>query len=185
MIKINLVPAEFLAKQTQQHRVLQAVVGVALLATVIVAMSLVHMARANSLESNLKEREERLRQLQEIVQQVKTLETEGATVKAHLDAINGLLKAGLVYTNFMQDLLKSLPGAIWFSSLQTTIKGTETVDFNAAAQSRSAEDLAEWINILETGGKYSNVDLGAISITAGAAGKTLSFPIRATYLVPR
>ncbi len=183
MIKINLVPAEFLEKQTKEHRVIQAVAGGIFILAVVIVVSLSYMAKANALEAKLKQKEERLKQLQQVLDQIRTLESEKSAVEAHLNAINDLMKIRLVYTIFMQELVKSIPGAIWFSSLQTIINGNESVSFSLSATSRSAEDLAEWINILETGGKYSDIEIGAISIANAAAGKSLTFPLQAKYLI--
>jgi hypothetical protein len=52
---------------------------------------------------------------------------------------------------------------------------------SVALNSRSAYDLAYWINYLETSGIYSGVEVGAISIAESEDGKTLSTPISFTY----
>ncbi|MFH1619147.1 MAG: PilN domain-containing protein [bacterium] len=185
MIKINLVPQEFLAKQKQQHRILQAVAAGILVISLLSMISFWHMSRATRIEAVLKQKEARLKQLQEVLNQVKALESEGAAVKAHLDAINALGKIRLIYTKFLQDFAKTIPGSVWFTALRTSARDSNTVDFNISGMSRSTEDLAGWLHTLETSGSYSGVELGGINITAGPTGKTLSFPIKAVYVVPK
>jgi len=181
MIKINLVPADFLEKQKQQHYVLQAVAAGVLVIGLIGVVTFVQFSKAGKLEAELKQKEQVLQRLQVVLQEVRNLETETAAVKAHLDAINGLMATRLVYSYFMQDLVRSLPSSIWFGNLQTTNNGTVAVNFSANCMARSSEDLAEWINTLETSGKYSGVDIGAISVSVSDSGKTLSFPVQAVY----
>ena len=84
----------------------------------------------------------------------------------------------------MQDLVKSMPGGVRFSSLNTTIKNAKTLDFSIPCMSRSAEDLIKWIRTLNNSkDKYTNVTLGSIAISE--KGKNFTFPIKATYTVPK
>ncbi len=186
MIRINLVPADFLAKQKQQHRILQVAIIAVIFLAITFGISFMHMSKATGVETRLAEKKEILKKLQNTVNMVKKLESDKKAVTAHLNAITGLAKTRLIYTHFMQDLVKSLPGGIQFNSLRTTTKGTKTMDFNIPAISRSAEDLAEWIRMLNNSeDKYTNVALGSISISDSEAGKKFTFPIKATYIVPK
>lgn len=186
MIRINLVPTDFLAKQKQQHRVLQVGAAAVIFLTIIFVISFMHMSKATKVEAHLKEREKRKAELQSIITKVNKLMGDKKAINAHLNAINGLAKIRLIYTHFMQDLVKSMPGGVRFTSLKTTTKGAQTLDFNVPAISRSAEDLAEWIHTLNNStGMYKNVELGGITITKSDTGKKFSFPIKATYIVPK
>lgn len=186
MIRINLVPVDFLAKQKQQHRVLQVGAATVIFLTIIFVISFMHMSKATKVEAHLKEREKRYQELKNIITEVKKLKADKIAVTAHLNAINGLAKIRLIYTHFMQDLVKSMPRGVRFASLKTTTKGAKTLDFNIPSMSRSAEDLAEWIHTLDIStGTYKNVELGAITITKSDMGKKFSFPIKATYIVPK
>lgn len=186
MIKINLVPADFLAKQKQQHRILQVAVVAVIFLVIMAGISFMHMSKAKNIEATLAEREQRLSQLQAVIQQVKLLEKERKLVTAHLNAITGLAKIRLIYTYFLQDLVRSLPGGIRILSLKTTTRDAKTLDFSIPAISRSAEDLSQWVRTLNNSkDKYKNVELGGISIADTATGKTFKFPIKATYLVPK
>lgn len=186
MIRINLVPADFLAKQKQQHRILQAAIIAVIFLAITFGISFMHMSKATGVEAHLKKREQRYQELRNIINKVKKLEADKKAINAHLDAIKGLAEIRLIYTYFMQDLVQSLPGGIRFKSLKTTTRGAKTLDFSIPAESRSAEDLAEWIRMLNNSkDKYKNVELGGISISGSATGKKFSFPIKATYIVPK
>ena len=186
MIRINLVPADFLSKQKQQHRVLQVGVAAVIFLMIISGISFMHMSKAAKVETYLEKREKRYQELKTIISKVNKLKADKKAVTAHLNAIKGLAEIRLLYTHFMQDLVKSMPGGVRFTSLRTTIKDAKTLSFNIPGMSRSAEDLAEWIRTLNNStNMYKNVELGGIAITKSDTGKKFTFPITATYTVPK
>ena len=185
MIKVNLIPPEYLARQTQKTQVLR-VAGVGVLLFVgLMALTFVHIHQATQAETLLKEKEAKLRELQVKVDKVKELEAIKSSVKAHLDALNGLLAARFYYPYFMQDIVKSLAPSVWFQSLSTNVRPDGKINFNVSGMSRSGEDLAEWVNTLETTPKYSETTLGSIGISESAGLYTFSFPLRGVYSPPQ
>ena len=80
----------------------------------------------------------------------------------------------------MQDLVSDLPPTIWFGSVNTTVKG-EAMHVELALNSRSAYDLAYWINSLETSGAYSGVTVGSISTSDSDEGRVFSTPVSFGY----
>lgn len=185
MIRINLVPADFLAKQKQQHRVLQVGLAAVIFLAILFGISFMHMSKVTKVEAHLEKREKRYQELKTIISKVNKLKADKKTVTAHLNAIKGLSEIRLIYTHFMQDLVRSMPGGVRFTNLKTTIKNAKTLDFSIPGMSRSAEDLAEWIRTLNNSKDYKNVELGSISITKSDTGKKFTFPIKATYTVSK
>src|SRR3569833_3353877 len=84
MIKVNLVPAEILAKARQRQLMLQASVVGGVLAVVVVVISLIHWAGLYALQSDYKYKDAKLHELAAIVTQVEELEKASAAVRARL-----------------------------------------------------------------------------------------------------
>ena len=75
------------------------------------------------------------------------------------DTANNLLK-------FMEDLLKSLPGGVWLTTLNASNDGSG-LKVSMGAKAASSEDVARWLRTLEApGGRFSEPVMGAISIDA-------------------
>ena len=97
-----------------------------------------------------------------------------------LNAIASVNKGRLLYSHFLQDLTGDLPQTSWFSNVNTTVRG-DTLAVNISLNSRSAYDLAYWINYLETSGICSGVEVGGISIAETEEGRTLTAPVTFSY----
>ena len=180
MIKVNLVPAEVLIAEQKKRRVAQAAaVGVVLL-LIFAGISLLHWNTARGLESQLKHNEEELAKLQKIVEQVKQLEATAKAVQNRLNVIENLLTGRFLYTVFMDDWIRSLPPGVWLTSLNTS-GGTGGLSVNTAGSARQQTDVAEWIRTLEGAGKFSNVELGPLSLAGAPPDATYGFSIRTTY----
>lgn len=180
MIKINLVPQEYTERLDRKAVIAKAVlVGVVTLAMVIL-LSVWHFTRAKTLERSLVRLEVELKSLQGDVDKVKAIEAQIAEVQRYLNSISSITRGRFIYSHFMQDLMTNLPGTIWFGGIATTSRG-ETLTLNLVVNSRSAYDLAYWINILETTPKYSEVSIGGISSVAEASGKSLTTTITMKY----
>lgn len=180
MIKINLIPAENIEQLNKRAVIAKSVLAGISVIVIVALVSVVQITRAKRLESVLKIREAELKSLQQEIESVKAIEGQIAEVERYLGAINKITKNKLIYTVFLQDLMDDLPGTIWFSNLTTNSK-ENILSLNITATSMSAYDLAYWINAIEINPKYSEMELGAISITETESGKTLGFPLRLKY----
>lgn len=181
MIKINLAPQAVLHKQKQGQHMLQAGAAGVCVLLVFGMVSVRHLRRASSLESHLAERQAFHKGLQPRVQEVGRLEGEINTLKAKLDAIEQLLHGRLTYPHFMQALLRSMPGGVWVSSIQTTLGGPDAVSFTASAAALASEDIADWVATFEESAEFSNVRLGAIQLRAVAGQEQFSFQVQGSY----
>jgi len=180
MIKINLIPPEYIDKINRKILVAKVVFASIAIIACIVFVSVWHATKAKKLDSLLVQRQGELKTLQKDLQKVNAIEAQISEVERYLSAIDQITKTRFMYPHFMQDLLVDLPETIWFTSIKTDLKSNIlTLDF--ALQSRSAYDLAYWINSLESDKKYSEVEMGAFSISKSEEGDVFSSPIKAKY----
>lgn len=180
MIKINLIPPEYIAKINRKVVIAKVTLGVVVAAGLIVLLSSWHFGRSKRLEMRLTDLEAEMVILQKDVDRVKEIEKQIAEVQKYLDSINSINKNRFVYTRFLQDLISDLPGTIWFNNVATTLAGS-VVSVTMTFNSNSAYDLAYWLNSLETSGPYKDVVIGSISVTETDQGRKFTAPLTLKY----
>ncbi|MDD2805329.1 MAG: hypothetical protein PHV33_07220 [Elusimicrobiales bacterium] len=180
MIKINLIPPEYIAKINRKVVIAKVVLGVVVSAAVIMLVSSWHFGRSKRLEMRLADLEAEMVILQKDVDRVKEIEKQIAEVQKYLDSINSINKNRFVYTSFLQDLVSDLPGTIWFGNVNTTLAGS-VVSVSLTLNSNSAYDLAYWLNSLETSGPYKDVTIGNIAVSETEMGKRFTAPLTMKY----
>ena len=188
MIRINLVPPEYPAKQHAKVQAARLAAGAVLAAFVFVLITLGHIKSTFDAEKTLKQKQAQLQVFQDKVSKVRELENVKSSVEGHLSAIDMLLNGRLYYTNFIKDLLQTLPSSVWFGALNTTVKqASGSIDFNITASARSAEDFAAWYASLDQpGGRFSSAKLnGGLSINKENLAYTYSFSISGVYTQPQ
>ncbi|MCM2305200.1 MAG: PilN domain-containing protein [Elusimicrobia bacterium] len=177
MIKINLVPAEILAKAKQRQLLLQASVVGGLLALVLVLVSVGHWYGKRSLEIELATNEAELKRLDAVVKQVEELEKAAAAVRARLNVIEDLLLGRAFYPVFMSEFARSVPAGVRVNSMTTSATTPGTVKLTITAIANSNEDIAAWVTTLEKNAKFGMIELGAVT----ASGTSFAFAITSTY----
>jgi Tfp pilus assembly protein PilN len=180
MIKINLIPPEYIERINRKAVIAKAVLAGVIVVATLVVVSLWHITRAKTIESTLAKRTIELKILQKDVDQVKAIEAQIAEVQRYLDSIASINKGRFTYTHFLQDIVSDLPATIWFSGLSTSLSG-DSIKVDLSVNSNSAYDLAYWINSLETSGPYSEVGIGGISVSNTEDGKRFTVPISVRY----
>ena len=180
MIKINLIPPEYIARINRKVLIAKAVLAAVLVIAVVVVASAWHIGVAKTIESELSKCEAEMVVLQKDVDQVKAIEAQIAEVQRYLNSINSINKGRFIYTRFLQDLTSDLPSTIWFNNVSTTLSGN-VVSVSMGVNSNSAYDLAYWINSLETSGPYTEVGIGGISVSDVETGKRLTVAITVKY----
>jgi Tfp pilus assembly protein PilN len=180
MIRINLIPPEYIERINHKAVVAKAVLAAVVVVAVIVLASLWQITRAKTIESSLAQREVELKALQKDVDQVKAIEAQISEVQRYLDSISSINKGRFTYTHFLQDLTSDLPSTIWFNGVNTSVTGG-VLKVDIGLNSNSAYDLAYWINYLETSGQYSEVTVGAIAITETEEGKRFATQLTMKY----
>ncbi len=177
MIKINLVPAEILAKAKQRQLLLQASVVGGLLALVLAVVSAGHWYGKHALEIELTVNEAELARLDAVVKQVEELEKAAAAVRARLNVIEDLLLGRTFYPVFMSEFARSVPGGVRVNSMSTAATTPGTVKLAITAVANSNEDIAAWVKTLEKNAKFSLIELGAVT----ASGTSFNFALSASY----
>jgi Tfp pilus assembly protein PilN len=180
MIRINLIPPEYVERLNRKAVIAKAVLAGFAVVAVIVLASLWQITRAKTVASLLARRDAELTSLQKEVDQVKAIEARISEVQRYLDSIDKINKNRFVYTRFLQDLTGDLPATLWFTGVNTSFNG-ELLKADIAVNAHSAYDLAYWINSLETSGPYSEVTVGAISVSETEDGKSFTVPISLRY----
>jgi Tfp pilus assembly protein PilN len=177
MIKVNLVPAEILARAKQRQLMLQASVVGGLMALVLVIVSFGHWYGKRQLEVRLVYVESELSRLDRIVKQVEELEKAAAAVRARLNVIEDLLLGRAYYPIFMSEFARSVPAGVKVNSMGTANAVPGTIKLNVTAIANSNEDIAAWVKTMEKNPKFAVIELGAVSV----AGTSYNFALSATY----
>jgi Tfp pilus assembly protein PilN len=180
MIKINLIPPEYIERLNRRAMIAKAVAAGVLLVAAIVVVSLWHFTRAKTSEIKMNRLKAELKGLQADVDRAKRIEADIAEVRRYLNSINSITQGRLIYPRFMQDITASLPGTIWLGSIGTTMSGS-TLTLNMSVSSRSAYDLAYWLNALETDGRYSSVVVSGIGVSETPSGKVFATNLAMQY----
>ncbi|MCK5105926.1 MAG: hypothetical protein KAQ76_00035 [Elusimicrobiales bacterium] len=180
MIKINLIPPEYIDSINRRILVAKIILGAVAFIACVAFVSVYHVTKAKNLDTLLVQRQKELKILQKDLQKVNIIEAQISEVQKYLNAIDQITKTRFVYTRFMQDLLVDLPETIWFTRIGTTLKG-DVLNLDFALKSRSAYDLAYWVNLLETDDKYSKVEMGTFLIKKSEEGDVFSAPIKTKY----
>ncbi|HAH32856.1 MAG TPA: hypothetical protein DCL44_11140 [Elusimicrobia bacterium] len=182
MIRINLIPPEYIANINRRVVIAKVVLGAVLALAVVVVISLWHVTRAEALKLTMAKREAELKSLQGDVEKVKAIEADISEVQRYLDAINRIANGRFIYTRFMQETARDLPATIWFTSLRTTLNG-DAMDVSFAVKSRSAYDFADWLNALETKANYSSVSLDGITISEEESVKVFTTQVKLKCII--
>lgn len=180
MIRINLIPPEYVERLNRRAMIAKAVAAGVVAAAVVVMLSLWHFTSAKTSEMKMNRLTQELKNLQADVDRAKKIEGDIAEVKRYLSSIDSITHGRLLYPRFMQDISAALPGTMWLGNITTTLSGSN-LSVNMAVNSRSAYDLAYWINALETDPKYSDVNISGISATDSDTGRTLSTSVTVKY----
>jgi len=147
---------------------------------VVAGITLYHYSRSKKADALLVRKEAEFKKWQKKVAEVEKLDAQIREVENYLSAINQISKNKFLYVQLLQDILEDLPPTMWFTSINTNNQGSKTnIDFQV--KSRSALDLAYWINYLEKDKKYSDIEVGSISMAEKEGQTTYTTFIKVAY----
>lgn len=178
MIKVNLVPAEILAKAAQRQLLLQVSAVGAILLVVVTCVSAGHLYGKYRLEQDLAYNEAELKRLSKIVAQVEDLEKAAAAVRSRLNVIEDLLRGRAFYPLFMSEFARTVPPGVRVTGLRTASTPPNVLKLNISATANTNEDIAAWVRVLETNPNFSAVELGPIT---AAGNRQYSFTVNTSY----
>lgn len=177
MIKVNLVPADILAKAAQRQLMLQAAVVGGLFVMLMVCVSFGHWYGKHSLEQTLAYDEAELQRLDAIVKQVEELEKAANAVRSRLNVIEDLLRGRSFYPVFMSEFARTVPPGVRVAALATASQPNSVLKLSMSAVATTNDDIAAWIKNLEKAGKFTAVELGAVTNASGS----YTFSLTALY----
>lgn len=163
MIRINLVPQEFLDKELQKQRLAQVAVAAGFIAVFFLAVSFSHYYKGVKLAARLAEAEAEFVSLEAIVKQVEALEAQARAVKGRLDVIQSLLLMRPFYPRFMTHLLQALGDGIWFVSLAVSGNPPD-VSVAMTCQAVSSEAATKWLRALQESETFKEPSMGSLAI---------------------
>ncbi len=178
MIKVNLVPAEILAKAAQRQLLLQVSAVGAVLLVVMTCVSAGHIYGKYRLDQDLAYNEAELKRLSKIVAQVEDLERAAAAVRSRLNVIEDLLRGRGFYPVFMSEFARTVPSGVRVTSLRTTSQPASALRLDISGIANSNEDIAAWVRGLETNARFANVELGPVNASGP---RDFTFTIVTTY----
>ncbi|MFA5160668.1 MAG: hypothetical protein WC421_00320 [Elusimicrobiales bacterium] len=184
MIRINLIPPEYLERQEKRTQAARVAGGAVVAAVFFLGLTAMHIESAVRAEKELRVKEAELKERAKTVAVVNELETSRNALKSHLDALNGLLSSRYYYPLFMRGITRELSQTVWFSMVSTQLKDGGKIDFGFNCAGRSGEDVAAWLSRMEAAPEYSNVTVGPIALSNGRDGQTLSLSVKGTYQSP-
>ncbi|MBI2070000.1 MAG: hypothetical protein HYT79_05300 [Elusimicrobia bacterium] len=178
MVRINLIPKEYIQKQTRavMVKIGGAVGGVAALAIVGVSMTIYFQSR--SLAREVETLEAKVKQLEEIAREVDALEAKKAAILSKNGVVQSLLGGRFDYPKVMEALVMSLPpNQIWFTSVGTAKSAEGGYQLTIQANSVGIQAVIKWLERLEATKGFSGIKLGSISNSASGS----AFPITLVY----
>jgi len=182
MIRINLLPAELETTPSQLNPVIPLSFAVILPTLILTPIHLSEMAARRRLQTETASLRRQLDQYQPIIAQVEALEAAKVQLTQRKSVIQQLESERLRYPQFLDDFLKLLPNNLWLTNLLTLGPPNSnllTVNMDVVALDSYA--IADLIANFETSQTFSDVDLGAISISHTPAGQTMNFHVSTSY----
>lgn len=182
MIRINLLPSEFEAPPAQMNPTIPLAIAMIIPALILTPVHLSQIASRRRLQTETASLKNELERYQPIIAQVEALESAKVQLTQRKNIIQQLESERLRYPQFLDDFIKLLPANLWLTNLTTISKpNDDTLTLNMDVRALDSYAVADLISNLETSQLFSEVDLGAISISQAAAGQTMSFHVITNY----
>jgi len=183
VIRINLLPPEYLARSRRQKLI---VLGAAAYASVVGLMLVFFFSRQGhylSLEKDRARLDAELTQLQVVVNRLKQIEAARAEIQNRINVIENLDQKRLIFPIMFDDFLSQVPSGIWITTFQTSPQGggyNLTIDSHA----NSNYAIANWLSNLEKAAYFKSVVIGAISYSDSGLITTAQFNLTCHYEHP-
>ena len=163
MIRVNLVPQEFLDRELQKQRLVQVSAAASVAAVFFLAVSASHYYTGVKLVRRQVEAEAEFKRLEAIVKQVEELEASAKAVRARLDVIQDLLTARPFYPRFMTRLLEALGEGVYLTSLAISGNPAELI-VNLNCTASSPEAATAWLRSLSQSAFFKDPAMGGLSL---------------------
>lgn len=182
MIKINLLPKEILEKEKGKKLIFLIALVCAGLVSVVLGVYSIRVIKYNGLNSRLKVVEGELKPLEEVIKQVDEIEEEKKKLNTKIGVIKTLLTESLLYPRLMQDISGLIPWNVWLTELKTSFKKDELI-LRLKLYSTNNYGVARFTALLEDSEKFNKVEMGDISSSQTDKGVEIrNFSIKCVYI---
>jgi type IV pilus assembly protein PilN len=173
MITINLLPQEYRAIARRRRIITLCVLAGAVAGILMIFFLVGRITYASRLEKRSRDLNQKLAQLQTVVNEIKQIEAARSELQNRVSLIQSLDQKRLVYPVLFDDFLTLMPAGVWITSFQTAPHGNGlTITLQAKANSNFA--IANWISNLETSHYFQSPQIGPISYGDSTASFTLT-----------
>jgi Tfp pilus assembly protein PilN len=181
MIKINLIPQEYLKKMESSILIAKILIGSFLFAVIIALISLWQVVRATTLSIELSSKNLEYTSLKDDVKQAEDIKGKINEITNYINAINTITKNRYIYVAFMQDIVNNLPPNIWFSGIETKSSGN-TLSITLNLSSGSLYEISWLLLFFENNKRFQNVAIGNIAVAESANGNIYTTQFTANYV---
>ncbi len=182
MIKINLLPIEYIEAQAKKEKqiIFGSVGGVIVL--ILISFWFIKDAQAKRLEEKIQVAQNDLQRYKAVDSQIAEINSKKSALTAKRDLIRKLNQSRLIYPVFFEDLLPIMPSDVWINNVDLVQAGGG-FNVKCTANALSNFALATWLTNLQKSKHFSGVNLGAISYTDGTPEKppVLKFNLSCNY----
>ncbi|MBI4369431.1 MAG: hypothetical protein HY547_04305 [Elusimicrobia bacterium] len=180
MIRINLVPREYIEREKKRSTTTMAAAAAALVVAVVGAVTLTLSMKSKALAGQAGSLQNRIVQLEAIALEVDQLESKKQQIDSKNNVVNALLVGRVDYPKIMEIIVQGLPpGQVWFAGMNTS-KTMEGYEISLQAIALNIDTVIRWLERLESMPEVTKVSLGAIS----SSENQVSFPIKFTVVPP-
>jgi Tfp pilus assembly protein PilN len=178
MIKINLLPSEFVKKEERREIMIIAYIIAVIVLLFLAGNYGVKYMAYKEVENQIKLVEQDLARYETIVRQVEELQNSKTVLETRKSVIDTLMQVRLTYPKFMEDLLSVLTEGVWLKTCYTKSDPAGALDLNISAESLDNYAIADFLDALYINKDFSNVELGAINTQISDKGSLSSFTMK-------
>ncbi|MFC1520805.1 PilN domain-containing protein [Elusimicrobiota bacterium] len=180
MIRVNLIPKEYIQKEKKREVAMLAGGAAGIVAMIVIGISLSFVFKAQNLKKQAMNLESQVSELEQIASQVDALQSTKNSITSKIDAVKKLITERFTYPKLMQGLASILSPQIWYSNVVASPEaGGNKFNMNISAMATSIDGVIEWIEKLESNPAISEVDIGALS--GVSSGKIIPINVKFEY----
>ncbi len=163
MIRINLLPPEYGAKQAKMEQLVIFGTFAGIICLIGVILLSIKKKQVSDLQSKITQAEDQLRTYQAINDQIVAIESNKQKLSQKRDVIKNLNNSRLVFPVFFEDLLPLIPSDVWLTDIRIESQSGNSIKYKLDPNALSNFALATWLTNLEQSTHFSGVQLSAIS----------------------
>jgi Tfp pilus assembly protein PilN len=183
MTRINLLPAERLARLRQKVYVRGAVLAALALVAAAFAADALHAGTARRLAQIAANQDDQIAAVQGLDVQIQAARRALKAYQDRISDIKNLRKVRRFYPTFLSDFVRSVPEGVTVKTLQTLGGGTQAAPLQVeiTASVSGFVDVLAWIVAMEAL-HFSNLDLaGPLSASGSGSDQQVEIKIKGRY----